>query len=71
MNARNTDGLMQDGPGPAISRAWNAPRLSTLGEVCSLTESGSANGMEDLITNGQCVFMIGPLNVGNTTYNMC
>ena len=41
MNARNTDGLMQDGPGPAISRAWSQPRLSALGEVCSLTETGS------------------------------
>lgn len=41
MDARNTDDLMQDGPGPAISRAWSQPRLSALGEVCSLTETGS------------------------------
>lgn len=41
MNARNTDGLMQDGPGPAISRAWSQPRMSVLGEVSSLTETGS------------------------------
>ena len=71
MNARNTDGLMQDGPGPAISRAWNAPRLSVLGEVCSLTESGSKHGMEDLIENNMCVFRVLGVPVGNTTYNMC
>ena len=41
MNACNTDGVMQDGLGPAISRAWSQPRLSVLGEVSSLTETGS------------------------------
>ena len=63
MDARNTDGLMQDGPGPAISRAWNAPRLSTLGEVCNLTETGSKNSNESPLN--WCTWMI------NMTGNTC
>ena len=62
MDARNTDGLMQDGPGPAISRAWSQPRLSALGEVCSLTETGSMATNESPLN--LCQQSIN--NVGNT-----
>ena len=62
MNARNTDGLMQDGPGPAISRAWSQPRMSVLGEVCSLTETGSKNSWESPLN--LCEWMVNM--IGNT-----
>ena len=63
MDARNTDGLMQDGPGPVISRAWSQPRLSVLGEVCSLTETGSMMSNESPIN--WCLLQI------NMTGNTC
>lgn len=48
---------------------YQSPRLSLLGDVCSLTETGSMNGMEDLVQNGVCMlFGIGEVNM---TFNMC
>ena len=48
----------------AERRAYQSPLLSLLGDVCSLTETGSMNSMEDFFTNNMCVF-------NNTTGNMC
>ena len=53
------------------ARTWRRPQLNVLGEVGSLTESGSRNGMEDGVQNGFCNTLPifgGPLNM---TYNMC
>ena len=41
MEVRNEDNLTTDGLRSQASRAWSQPRLSVLGEVCSLTETGS------------------------------
>ena len=69
MNARNTDGLMQDGPGPVISRAWSQPRLSVLGDVSGLTESGSVHGVEtgEYLGMLSCSWDINP----RMQFNMC
>lgn len=45
-------------------RAYQPPRLSALGDVCSLTETGSMAAMEDNNENGMCMN-------ANTTGNMC
>lgn len=50
-------------------RAYHSPRLSLLGDVCNLTETGSMNGMEDSWENGIC--MLFGLGTQNTIYNMC
>jgi hypothetical protein len=44
--------------------AWQPPRLTLLGNVASMTESGSMVAMEDAIQNGFCIFR-------NMTGNMC
>ena len=49
--------------------AYQSPRLSLLGNVCSLTETGSMEGMEDWVENGTC--MLFGIGVVNMTYNMC
>ena len=49
-------------------RAYQPPRLSILGDVDSLTETGSQVGMEDGSQNGSCSPIIAPVN---TTFNMC
>ena len=41
MEVRNEDNLTTDGLRSQASRAWSQPRLSVLGEVSSLTETGS------------------------------
>ena len=51
------------------ARTWRRTQLSVLGEVGSLTESGSRNGMEDWFQNGVC--MLWGIGQVNTTYNMC
>ena len=53
---------------PLERQVYCSPQLSLLGDVCSLTESGSMASMEDLIPNGQCDRFFGTLN---TTGNMC
>lgn len=65
------DSMHAAGDRPAVgatalpsARIWQRPRLSVLGEVGSLTESGSMAAMEDLIQNGMCFFP-------NSTGNMC
>lgn len=49
--------------------AWQPPRLSILGDVGNLTETGSATGMEDLCENNVCTMIV--INPINTTNNMC
>lgn len=52
-------------PKPGVSRScYSRPQLTLLGDVRTLTESGSMVGMEDLIQNGICFFP-------NMTDNMC
>ena len=53
----------------AVRRAWQPPRLSALGDVCGLTESGSKNGNEQYSNWGMwtCPYDINP----NMQYNMC
>lgn len=53
---------------PNNRRAYQPPRLSLLGEVSSLTETGSRDGMEDGSENTMCSNIIAPVN---TTFNMC
>ena len=53
----------------AERRAYQSPRLSVLGDVCQLTETGSRDGMEDWVQNNVC--MLGGIGVTNMTYNMC
>ena len=71
MEVRNEDNLTTDGLRSQASRAWSQPRLSVLGAVCGLTETGSRNGMEDGYQNDFC----NPLPIGggpaNMIYNMC
>jgi len=53
-------------PKPGVSRScYSRPQLTLLGDVRTLTESGSMVGMEDLYQNGVC------WNPVNTTGNMC
>lgn len=49
-------------------RAYQAPRLSVLGDVGSLTETGSQNGQEDGYQNNMCNGCVAPIN---TMFNMC
>ena len=49
-------------------QAYQTPKLSLFGDVGSLTETGSMNGMEDLLQNGTCRNIFGTLNM---TFNMC
>ena len=49
-------------------QAYQTPKLSLFGDVGSLTETGSMNGMEDLVQNGTCRNFFGTLNM---TFNMC
>ena len=52
-------------PKPGVSRScYSRPQLTLLGDVRTLTESGSMVAMEDLLQNGFCFFP-------NTTGNMC
>ena len=53
----------------AERRAYQSPRLSVLGDVCQLTETGSRDGMEDWVQNNVC--MLWGLGEVNMTYNMC
>lgn len=48
----------------AERRIYQSPSLNLLGDVCSLTETGSMNGMEDFLENGMCFFP-------SMTNNMC
>ena len=62
MEVRNEDNLTTDGLRSQASRAWSQPRMSVLGEVSSLTETGS------MISNES------PLNwcwIDNMTGNTC
>lgn len=43
---------------------YRAPVLVMLGDMRTLTETGSMNGMEDLLQNGNCFF-------ADMTSNMC
>lgn len=43
---------------------YRAPVLVMLGDMRTLTETGSMNGMEDLLQSGICF-------LPNTTFNMC
>jgi hypothetical protein len=52
-------------PKPGVSRScYSRPQLTLLGDVRTLTESGSTVAMEDTWQNGVCLFP-------NTTGNMC
>lgn len=52
-------------PKPGVSRScYSRPQLTLLGDVRTLTESGSTVGMEDTWQNGVCLFP-------NMTGNMC
>ncbi len=63
MEVRNEDNLTTDGLRSQASRAWSQPRLSVLGEVCSLTETGSMMSNESPIN--WCLLQI------NMTGNTC
>ena len=63
MEVRNEDNLTTDGLRSQASRAWSQPRLSVLGEVSSLTETGSMISNESPLN--WCRWMI------NTTGNTC
>ena len=50
-------------PKPGVSRScYSRPQLTLLGDVRTLTESGSTVGMEDTWQNGVC---LPPLMTGN------
>lgn len=52
-------------PKPGVSRScYSRPQLTLLGDVRTLTESGSTVAMEDTWQNGECLFP-------NMTGNMC
>lgn len=52
-------------PKPGVSRScYSRPQLTLLGDVRTLTESGSMVAMEDFLQNGFCFFP-------NMTGNMC
>ena len=52
-------------PKPGVSRScYSRPQLTLLGDVRTLTESGSMVAMEDLLENGFCFFP-------DMTGNMC
>ena len=52
-------------PKPGVSRScYSRPQLTLLGDVRTLTESGSMVAMEDFLQNGLCFFP-------NMTGNMC
>lgn len=52
-------------PKPGVSRScYSRPQLTLLGDVRTLTESGSTVAMEDTWTNEVCLFP-------NMTGNMC
>lgn len=52
-------------PKPGVSRScYSRPQLTLLGDVRTLTESGSMVAMEDLLQNGICFFP-------DMTGNMC
>lgn len=52
-------------PKPGVSRScYSRPQLTLLGDVRTLTESGSMYAMEDSVQNGFCFFP-------NMTGNMC
>ena len=46
MEVRNEDSFTADGLRSQANRAWSQPRLSVLGDVCSLTETGSMTNNE-------------------------
>lgn len=48
--------------------AYQSPRLSMLGDIGSLTETGSMIGMEDGLENMSCNGAVAPINM---TFNMC
>ncbi len=50
-------------------KAYQPQRLSVLGDVGTLTETGSLNGQEDLVENGVCTMI--DINNINNMYNMC
>ena len=54
---------------PAKRRAYQSPRLSLLGDVCSLTEAGSVQGSELGMIFG--MFSCGWNENVNMNYNMC
>lgn len=62
MQNHNSRGMHGASPGQRL--AYEPPQLSVLGDVGSLTETGSMNGMEDFFQNGMCFFP-------NSTFNMC
>lgn len=64
MMHRNTHSVSPQAVQRNQRSAYQPPRLSLLGDVCSLTETGSMVAMEDFAQNGMCVFP-------NTTGNMC
>lgn len=47
---------------------YQTPRLTLLGDVGSLTETGSMATQEDLLQNNMCDMVFGTLNM---TGNMC
>ena len=52
-------------PKPGVSRScYSRPQLTLLGDVRTLTESGSMVAKEDLLQNGICIFP-------DETGNMC
>lgn len=53
---------------------YQPPRLSLLGDICSLTETGSMVAMEDGVQNNFCAPAWWPANLGgpaNMIGNMC
>lgn len=51
-------------PKPGVSRScYSRPQLTLLGDVRTLTESGSTVGSEDLWDNGVCFFPNMPGNM--------
>ena len=52
-------------PKPGVSRScYSRPQLTLLGDVRTLTETGSKPATEDVWQNGECLFP-------NMTGNMC
>ena len=63
----NLDSVSSSTPSASesVRQPYQTPRLTVFGNVASLTETGSINGMEDNNQNNMCRGLI------NTTYNMC
>ena len=65
----NADMMQIQAKADVVRRAYHSPRLSVLGDVAGLTESGSMTGNEQGMYFGMlsCSWDINP----NMQYNMC